>query len=494
MTLAEYFKCVDHGFSDLEVELKAKEQLFNERNKRSAKEIEDLETYLNSIFYPTGDDEAGAAEGKRIREMILQAYKEKFDAELQNFSFDSNNVEYNKASEDLPQLVRGLYEKEGHSKYIMRATVENRLRQVKDALKNMRQETATEELKAIQVTLNSLQQGLESLLAEYGSKEKISVGDPNSSVYEQVNYLDKLWFQVSTVLGGFTPADYGRVLEWALQAASAYVDRLAEDGAEKIAKSALERMMNPSGSERTEGGKSLINLKDIDLSKEKDITVTPGEKSSSYIVNIPDENGSFISIEVGPFNENTAVQGKMDVNFILANKKNGTNTPFRISAKNWSHISGHDLGETSVAYALLRQVGLNQTHQYSYIMGENDDSEVDNAHDMAQIALLLDILMGFAQKNNYADTLVINDRASSRIIVKSIPDLVHNLLMQNDFKISQYEKVKSDIRAKHRIMWKALVDKKHEKGKSKNYTNLSAAYLNSVKIALSSKDIGLTKT
>lgn len=489
MTLADYFECKDKGFSDLQIEQRAKD-LFTRRSK-STEDAQELEAYLNSVFYPTDDGSAGAAEGRRIRDMIIKGYEECFGAILQGFDFGNSNVQYGSASENLPTLIRGLYEKAEHKEFIQASTVQNRLDQVKQALENMNQETATEELRAIRPTLEVLQSGLSSLITEYGAAGKIDI-KTNATAYELVNYLDKLWFEVSTVLGNFAPADYGRVLEWALQAASADMKELAEDGAEQIAANALEKMMSTAGSDKTGSGTSLINLNDISLSGYNNIKTTQKKNSKSYTVTIPDGNGSSIDIKIGPFNEQTSVQGKMDVDFKLAGAQ-GTQKPFRISAKNWSQLSGRDFGETSVAYALLRQVGLESTNMYSYSMGY-EQGNVDEAHKMAQQALLLDILMGFAQEYHYADTLVINDRASSRVIVRSMSDIIHKLLSKNDFRIAQYDKVKSDIRAKHRIMWNAIVSSREGTKKSENYTNLSAAYLNSVKVALTSQDVGLLDT
>lgn len=486
MTIAEYFDCIDKGFSDLQIEQRAKDLLTSRSPKVG--DVQELENYLNSVFYPTDDDSVGAAEGRRIRDMIIKGYEKRFGVVLQGFDFGNSNVQYGSTSENLPTLIRGLYEKAEHKEFIQASTVQGRLDQVKQVLTNMNQETATEELQAIRPTLEVLQSGLSSLITEYGATGKIDV-KANATAYELVNYLDKLWLEVSTVLGSFTPTDYGRVLEWALQAASADIKKLAEDGVEQITANALEKMMNVAGSSRTGSGTSLINLSNISLSGYNNIKTTREKNSKSYTVTIPDGNGSSIDIKVGPFNEQASVQGKMDVDFKLASKQ-GTQQSFRISAKNWSKLSGRDFGETSVAYALLRQVGIELTNMYSYSMGY-EQGDFEGAHKMAQQTLLLDILMGFAQENHYADTLVINDRASSKVIVRSMSDIIHKLLSKDDFKITQYDKVKSDIRAKHRIMWNAIVNSQGGTKKSENYTNLSAAYLNSVKVALTSQDVGL---
>jgi hypothetical protein len=50
---------------------------------------------------------------------------------------------------------------------------------------------------------------------------------------------------------------------------------------------------------------------------------------------------------------------------------------------------------------------------------------LQDAHNLAKLSIVADILMGYSQSNAYADTLVINLRSgsASQIIVKSLKEV-----------------------------------------------------------------------
>jgi hypothetical protein len=60
----------------------------------------------------------------------------------------------------------------------------------------------------------------------------------------------------------------------------------------------------------------------------------------------------------------------------------------------------------------------------------------ESAHDMAKFAIVLDTLMGYSQKNNWADTLVINLRAKKHVVVEHIPTLIKDVYNHKSSKIS----------------------------------------------------------
>jgi hypothetical protein len=60
-----------------------------------------------------------------------------------------------------------------------------------------------------------------------------------------------------------------------------------------------------------------------------------------------------------------------------------------------------------------------------YALGVSSENSLENAHNFAKMAIVLDTLVGYSQKENWVDTLVINDRKSGKIIVEHIPTLVN---------------------------------------------------------------------
>ena len=117
----------------------------------------------------------------------------------------------------------------------------------------------------------------------------------------------------------------------------------------------------------------------------------------------------------------------MDIDFSLPEPKEG-NRNFRISAKNWANLKNRDFGSSNLAYTLLRTIGEEGTDLYGYIMSDDkrSDRSITQAHKVAKLSTILDILMGYSQSENFADTIVINDLINRYKIQK--PQLFTNIL------------------------------------------------------------------
>jgi hypothetical protein len=143
----------------------------------------------------------------------------------------------------------------------------------------------------------------------------------------------------------------------------------------------------------------------------------------------------------------------MDVNFKFPIKDEKGNTiktiNFRASLKNWDQLSGRDFGETSVGSALIRTIGAEGIINDIFIPILSKEEDIkqyrDNAHQIAQISLLVDILMGYSQENNYADTIIINERSKKTIKVISIQDVLDNLKEKLNLKDYDGRKVTGKI-------------------------------------------------
>jgi hypothetical protein len=150
---------------------------------------------------------------------------------------------------------------------------------------------------------------------------------------------------------------------------------------------------------------------------------------------------------ISKFDPDSNRQGKMDVDFKL-NTDVGTEVPFRISAKNWQTLD-RNFGETNVIYALLRSAGNESTVEYCYAMQDENETNVDAAHKLAKFSLLVDILMGYSQKEKFADTLVINIRSEKRVIVASIIDIIDEINRSIDsFYLLDYDHAGIDSKLK----------------------------------------------
>lgn len=130
----------------------------------------------------------------------------------------------------------------------------------------------------------------------------------------------------------------------------------------------------------------------------------------------------------------------MDIDFSLPEPKEG-NRNFRISAKNWANLKNRDFGSSNLAYTLLRTIGEEGTDLYGYIMSDDkrSDRSITQAHKVAKLSIILDILMGYSQSENFADTIVINDRSAGQIRIYSIYKIINHIDKNiKSIKISGY--------------------------------------------------------
>lgn len=104
--------------------------------------------------------------------------------------------------------------------------------------------------------------------------------------------------------------------------------------------------------------------------------------------------------------------GKVDVIFKLPEIQ----SDFKISAKSWSSsFQQHTFNETSLFNALIRTANLDYTLAYGLVVGYYNPPpgklyEWVEAHEFAKTCILLDTVMGYSQKNNWVDTIVVENR------------------------------------------------------------------------------------
>lgn len=126
-------------------------------------------------------------------------------------------------------------------------------------------------------------------------------------------------------------------------------------------------------------------------------------------------------------------QGKVDVT-LFRNPKPNNLLDLHASLKNWSAIDNlHDFGKTSLLNAMLRTGGIDRTFAFGLVIGYYGPKDrlggeyTENTANLmryAKACILVDTLIGFSQ-DQVADTLIINDRATNRIHVFSMNDIVN---------------------------------------------------------------------
>ena len=150
-------------------------------------------------------------------------------------------------------------------------------------------------------------------------------------------------------------------------------------------------------------------------------------------------------VQITAFDE---TKGKMDVNFILPDENGGIN--FRVSAKSWSTMN--DFGDTTLFNAMVRTVGINDTLSWGLVQGYYGPKgkiypEIE-AYKYAKVCLLVDTVMGYSQKNNYVDTIIIQDRTdiTNPIKVFSMKTILEKIENQIDLiPISEFDDVLTKI-------------------------------------------------
>ena len=479
MTLGEYYRNKHHGVSFE----KALEQVHNNiksevYSQRTNAECQELQDFLNHAFYP---EKYGVINGqnysKAIAQLITRAYEEKYNAAINNFSMGASGVGYGNINmETLPTLIRNKHETFKHSERIYVSTIEDRLTRVKTALERANSITAPEineyknQLRALEGTLQQLKD-LKGVAAGSTPTQGayFDLKGANSNLMTIIEKMDGEFEALSAVGGFFTPQDYGQVLEWILQAFSGHTD----EAAEQIAESLVKEFTSTAGSVKTGASdKDFLKVTMQDISKET------RKKLNESSLRLADETGEFGFSWVNKFDPDSSRQGKMDVYFTF-NDQAGNRIPFRISAKNWETLD-RDFGSTNVIYALLRSAGNESTVEYALAMQDKNNSNINAAHRLAKYSLLVDILMGYSQQSNYADTIVINLRSEQRVIVASIVDIVDQIRKDLDsFNLAGYNG--DTINQRLIIIREAL---NSAGGRTEEYLALAMKYLQSIRVKL----------
>lgn len=487
MTFGEYYS--DRSRSSLSIEQRFMQVRQDALNRVGSKvtetECQKLQNFLNQAFYPNkyinGD---GTKSANKIISLINQAYMQEYNAKLNDFTMGASQVSYGVQASDIPTLVREKYEQFKHNERIYKTTIQSRLDNVRNVLNQLNDISQTDTAMAqTKADLMALEKNLAFLADLKGVKGKTGIEyldlKNDSKLLEAVNNMDMQYQALSQIGGLFSPQDYGQILEWVLQALSNGTDSLINKMGDHLTDEMVKEIKNTAGASRVIGNNNLMKVTVQDIKTDGQFVQKGKDSQGATAFQISDGVNSFSFKAEQGFNPDSNRQGKMDVDFTF--NDNGTLIPFRISAKNWQTLQDRDFGETSVIFALLRSAGNDGAIDYIYAMqDENNSNVVKNAHTLAKLSIIVDTLMGYSQKDNYADTLVINVRSEERVIVTSISSILNQI--NNDLdKIMNLSGYDGDTFHSNLITLRKAVEAQ-KINRSSQYQNLSFKYLQATKV------------
>lgn len=373
--------------------------LLNEANKKfQSKDIEEKEigNFLTNIFYGNQEN------NKNFQELLNKNIMAYLESKIQNIQpkienlLSSDRVEINLTGDNSDKIELTDWVSYSHKKYIEEKTILLRLEQVKNKLSFLKND-------------NSLYQKYETLLKELQNFEKQAkslrgkeyvywINDQNKNLIDRIDNLYKELTYYSSL--PIPPDALGEIFEKALYTSAMYIKNYSAENIDKIVAEAFNQ--KTTGNEIAYRGE----LKDISIigkneSKLKIASTFAGKK------------------------------GKMDVELKLDLPNIGESF-FKVSAKNWNVFDGKDFGDINLWNALIRSsqhYGQTMGYGAQVIRGKYKKTIL---HQWARMCILLDSLMGYSQKNNYADTIIINDRGNKKIRVYSINNIINNYYNQKN--------------------------------------------------------------
>lgn len=427
-------------------------------NMTTDKDAQALARHLNEIFYPNekGDKNIESASNSLVNEILrlLGNYSFKSEKRSIHSSIQSNNIDagsiisHEDNFKELQDILAKTKKNAENTCYQKFSTIKAELEQLRVFIDQLpvpgtkkelevskkKQSIAKGRLEKVynDITTYLEQQGYNDTSAVIRnnyigtSKNNKEMEDSRATIAHRIYQLREITdFLVSNPIA--VPAKvYGDVLEYALGALSNVqlndipnkVNAMVEQGL------GLEKLK-----ERVHGA----DTKNLGEHKNR-VAIGVGNVAVTYT-----EDG----IAKDPFSDR---QGKMDVEFTLP----GTGKTYRISAKNWATVketekSPRDFGSTRLGAAILRSLGPqglydNFSPAIVYAkQGSAEFNQLQHSHQIAKYSLLLDILMGYSQTNNYADTVVINDRQAKEMKVFSIRHILEKVSQSSSLSVKDYD-------------------------------------------------------
>lgn len=373
--------------------------LLKEANKKfQEKNIEEKEIgkFLTSIFYGNQEN------NKNFQELLNKNIMVYLESKIQNIQpkienlLSSDRVEINLTGDNSDKIELTDQVSYSHKKYIEEKTILLRLEQVKNKLSFLKNDNGLYQKYEI---LSKELQNFEKQAKSLRGKEYVYwINDQNKDLIDRIDNLYKELTYYSSL--PIPPDVLGEMFEKALYTSAMYIKNYSAENIDKIVEEAFNQ--KTIGNEIAYRGEF------------KDISIIGKNESRLKI-------GSTFA----------GKKGKMDVELKL-DLPNIRESSFKVSAKNWGVFDGKDFGDINLWDALIRSsqhYGQTMGYGVQMIRGKYKKTIL---HQWARMCILLDSLMGYSQKNNYADTIIINDRGNKKIRVYSINSIINNYYSQKN--------------------------------------------------------------
>lgn len=381
---------------------------WNLHKKHDNAKLQDLENFMNSIFYPSKDGR-NEIEQKQFQQMKTYVEAE-FEKAFNGFAIDWNN--------GLNVYVKGRTSVGQKTQVKSLAIIQQ---QLTAALDRVSSANTIDKIEKAQAEINRALNELKS--KGISSDAKVTLGTTFGK--ESGNLIETINNALRATM--YNNAAIGYVFELALAAFSGQMS----DSVKKIAAEEVNKALQ--GAARSN---PLIKIDKID-SKFFDADlfgseINRGKTNLGIWQRTADGTG---------FQFSAPTQDKLDVALSFDGEM------YNITAKNYANITKRDIhivsGTSLLAMILDDDVDfinhyLNITTSHPGLTGPN----LTLAHEVMKLTILLKSLTGIGTSadNNTADILVVNDRASKHIYVRSIGYLVTKISFRLD-KIDNYMKI-----------------------------------------------------
>ncbi len=385
------------------------EQIIQSRGKN--KNFVELEKKLSEIFYPEDKPFNYEAEQNDI-----------LSTEADILSTEADNL-VDLIIKNADAIINGKISNTESKDSINFSTLVNKAKQAEETLRKVQELVSKETINSTEVMnkLNELTKILknckillQNFKSYYGNKiSKAEVGSENftnifkilnqmeaiSNLTSLKNYSQRRGLILEEILGGGNSDSRGEKYD---NFVNKMVQNLSDKGITgiRIGQSIQRR-----------GGSGSFYLADMKIDKTK--------KNKEFISEIDNkislgELGSITSTI--KYNTGSARQIKADVEIIFK-PQIGHIQKFKASLKNWSSLKNKNLGTTSILSAVDRVGGNRQlTNAYGLSLASNNESLLLQAHKMARLSILMDVITGYSQNIGYADTLIINTGKAIKVI------------------------------------------------------------------------------
>ena len=398
------------GTSILNAKIKRlREQAWSLHKQYTSSEIEELERFMNSIFYPQKGAGRSDIEQKQFEQ--AKAYVEKeFEKKYNGFviNWEQGLSVYSKGTKSIGQKTQI-------------NTLNKVYKQLQSALERVSNAKTKQKIQEAQTSIENALKELQSSNIDTTSAVTIGKHLTNSNdLIEKVNAALRATM--------YNNAAIGYVFELALAAFSGQVSTEVRDISVDMVNEALQATTRSNPRIR-------IDLMDKNFFDE-DLFEHGINKNQDSSIGVWQK-----TLDGTGFQFSAPTQNKLDVALSFNDQE------YQMSAKNYANINQRDIHIVSGTSFLIMIVddGVDFINHYLNIIGTNPGVRGNNltlAHEAMKLNILLKALTGLesGKEQGFADILVVNDRKNKHIYIKSIGYLVTKISYRLD-SIDKYLKI-----------------------------------------------------